>query len=59
MMSTMEADEDWWPPTFTPVVFCRPRLAASTIAVANHSTRRETSRSTGWSVDEAGERTVD
>ena len=24
MMSTMEADEDWWPPTFTPVVFAGP-----------------------------------
>src|SRR6478672_3413605 len=45
MMSTIDADDDWCPPTLTPEVFGRPRLAASTIAAESHSTRCEISRS--------------
>ena len=46
MMSTIDADEAWCPPTFTPLVLGRPRLAASTIAADSQRTRRETWRST-------------
>jgi len=35
----MDALDAWWPPTFTPLVFGRPALAASTIAVESHRTR--------------------
>lgn len=45
MMSTIEADEAWWPPTLTPLSLGLPRLAASTIAAASQSTR--------WSVADA------
>src|SRR6478672_1963900 len=45
MMSTIDADDDWCPPTLTPLVLGRPRLAASTIAAESHSTRCEISRS--------------
>src|SRR5690606_33225345 len=34
MISTMEALEAWWPPTFSPLGLGRTRLAASTMAVA-------------------------
>ena len=34
MISTMEALEAWWPPTFIPLGLGRTRLAASTMEVA-------------------------
>src|SRR6478752_6698705 len=46
MMSTIDADEAWWPPTLTPLEFGRPRLAASTIAAETQSTRCAIERST-------------
>ena len=49
MMSTIDAEDAWWPPTFTPLVFGRVRLAASTIAADSQSTRLATSRSTSGS----------
>ena len=39
MMLTIDAEDDWWPPTFTPSAFSRPRFAASMIDVASHRTR--------------------
>ncbi|MGW3368723.1 hypothetical protein ACWDOR_37890 [Streptosporangium canum] len=52
MMSTIEADDAWCPPALIPVSLGRLRLAASTIDVASHRTRREISRrvamSYGW-----------
>ena len=50
MMSTIEADDAWCPPTFTPLVLGRPRLAASTIAAESQSTRWEISRRASASV---------
>src|SRR3954447_474641 len=38
MMSTMEADEAWCPPTLMPLGLVRPRWAASTIAAESQST---------------------
>lgn len=49
MMSTIEADDAWCPPTLTPLEFGRPRLAASTIAVDSQSTRCEIARSSASS----------
>src|SRR6202043_1903053 len=46
---TIEALEDWWPPTFTPELFFRTRLACWTMAVASHRTRRWTRSSTSMS----------
>ena len=39
MIDTIEADEAWWPPTFTPEGVFRTRLAWWMIEVASHSTR--------------------
>src|SRR5690349_6241353 len=46
MMSTMEAEDAWWPPTFTPPGFGLPWFAASTMAVESQRTRVATSRRT-------------
>ncbi|SHN19220.1 hypothetical protein SAMN05443668_103556 [Cryptosporangium aurantiacum] len=46
MIVTIDALEAWCPPTFMPVGLGRARLAWSTIAVASHSTRSSTCRST-------------
>jgi hypothetical protein len=46
MMLTIEADEAWWPPTFTPDGVLRTRLAWWTMLVASQSTRRCTASST-------------
>src|SRR6478735_6919787 len=40
MTLTIDADDAWWPPTFTPDGVVRTRLAWCTIDVASHSTRR-------------------
>ena len=45
MIDTSDADEAWWPPTFSPSGLGRTRLAWCTIDVASHSTRCSTSRS--------------
>ncbi len=45
MMLTIEAEEAWWPPTFTPDSVDRTRLAWWTMLVASHSTRRCSSSS--------------
>ena len=42
MMLTIEADDAWWPPTFTPDGVSRTLLAWWTMLVASHSTRRWT-----------------
>ena len=42
MMPTMDADDAWCPPTFTPDDVVRTWLAWWTMLVANHSTRRWT-----------------
>jgi hypothetical protein len=43
MMSAIDALGAWRPAIFRPLAFGRPALAASTIAVDGHSTRREIS----------------
>src|SRR4051794_41821751 len=40
MMLTIEADEAWWPPTFTPDGVSRTLFAWWTMLVASQSTRR-------------------
>src|SRR6476661_287434 len=40
MTLTIDADDAWWPPTFTPEGVVRTRFAWCTIDVASHSTRR-------------------
>ena len=45
MIDTIEAQDAWWPPTFSPSGLGRTRLAWSTIAVDSHSTRSSTARS--------------
>src|SRR6185312_8641679 len=45
MMLTIEAEEAWWPPTFTPDSVARTRLAWWIMLVASHSTRRWTASS--------------
>jgi len=47
MRVTIDALEAWCPPTLTPEVLGRTRLAWSTTAVANHSTRCSTALITG------------
>ena len=63
MIETIEADDAWWPPTFSPPGLGRTRLAWSTIAVDSHSTRSSTacsaSRSGSWPVSGAGAGRVD
>src|SRR3954471_15052943 len=54
MMLTIEADEAWWPPTFTPLGVLRTRLAWWTMLVASHRTRRCTASRTSSSVSRAG-----
>ena len=39
MIETIDADDDWWPPTFTPDGVLRTLFAWWTIDVASHSTR--------------------
>jgi len=50
MMLAIDADDAWWPPTFTPDGVARTLFAWWTMLVASHSTRRctasRTSRST-------------
>src|SRR4051812_14101656 len=53
-MLTIDADEAWWPPTFTPLGVFRTRLAWWTMLVASHSTRRCTASRTSSSVSRAG-----
>ena len=45
MMLTIDADEAWWPPTFTPDGVSRTLLAWWTMLVASQSTRRWTASS--------------
>src|SRR3954453_18837767 len=45
MIDTSDADEAWWPPTFSPSGLGRTRLAWCTIDVASHNTRCSTSLS--------------
>jgi hypothetical protein len=40
MMLTIDADDAWWPPTFTPDGVLRTLLAWWTMLVASQSTRR-------------------
>src|SRR4051794_35105545 len=51
MIEAIEALDDWWPPTFSPVGLGRTRLAWSTIAVASQSTRCSTAASTSRSTE--------
>src|SRR6516164_5092716 len=44
MMVASEADEAWWPPTFSPSVFSRIWLAWWMVQLASHSTLRSSSR---------------
>ena len=46
MIETIDADEAWWPPTFTPEGVSRTLLAWWMIDVASHSTRCSTASST-------------
>ena len=46
MTLTIDAEDAWWPPTFTPDGVARTRLAWWTIDVASHSTRRWSASST-------------
>jgi hypothetical protein len=46
MMLTIDAEEAWWPPTFTPEDVWRTLLAWWTMLIASHSTRRCTASST-------------
>src|SRR5581483_6997404 len=46
MMLTIDADDAWWPPTFTPEALGRTLLAWWTWLAASHSTRRWTRSST-------------
>lgn len=46
MMDAIDAEDAWWPPTFSPDGLGRTRLAWCTMAVDSHSTRRSTSSST-------------
>ena len=39
MMLTIDADDAWWPPTFTPDAVSLTRLAWCTMLVASQSTR--------------------
>src|SRR3954469_15673956 len=59
MIDVIEADDAWWPPTFTPDGVWRTLLAWWTMLVASHSTRRWTassvSRSTSGAASAAGE----
>ncbi len=57
MIETIEAEEAWWPPTFTPERFSRTLLAWWMIEVASHSTRRCTRSSvrSDAAASEAGE----
>src|SRR3569833_3008478 len=50
MMLTMEAEEAWWPPTFTPEGVRRTRVAWWTMLVASHSTLRWTASRTSRSM---------
>src|SRR4051794_5444523 len=54
MMLAIDADDAWWPPTFTPLGVFRTRLAWCTMLVASHSTRRWTASRTSISVSRAG-----
>src|SRR5689334_23169985 len=45
MIETIDADDAWWPPTFTPDGVSRTRLAWWTIDVASHRTRSWTASS--------------
>ena len=49
MMLTIDADEAWWPPTFTPDSVFRTLFAWWTIEVASHRTRDSTDSSTSRS----------
>ncbi len=40
MIATIDADDAWWPPTFTPEAVARTLLAWWTMLVASQSTRR-------------------
>src|SRR6476619_4965985 len=46
MTLTIDADDAWWPPTFTPDGVLRTLLAWWTIEVASHRTRRWTASRT-------------
>ena len=39
MIETIDADDAWWPPTFTPEAVVRTLLAWWTIDIASHRTR--------------------
>src|SRR6185503_5675050 len=54
MMLTIEADDAWWPPTFTPLGVRRTRLAWWTMLVASHRTRRWTASRVAMSMSRAG-----
>jgi hypothetical protein len=56
MIEAIDADDAWWPPTFTPDGVLRTLFAWWTIDVASHSTRRSTacsSSSPAWVGDAA------
>src|SRR4051812_26060651 len=54
MTLAIDADDAWWPPTFTPLGVFRTRLAWCTMLVASQSTRRWTASRTSISVSRAG-----